>query len=211
MARPRDQDPEAEWLAKLDASIGRVGTPWPRPAPPEPLIVSGPHPARLAPDELLRQCDLTRGRAGGPGGQHRNKVETLVHLTHTPTGVQAHAGERRSVAENRREAVRRLRLTLATRVRCGVPAGDVRSELWKVRTRGAKGAGRVSVSASHEDYPAMLAEAMDVLWASGLDTGTAAARLCCTPTQLVKLVQGHPAAMVLLNAHRAASGMRVLR
>ncbi|MFO0832712.1 MAG: peptide chain release factor-like protein [Phycisphaerales bacterium] len=211
MARPRDQDPEAEWLAKLDASIGRVGTPWPRPAPPEPLIVSGPHPARLAPDELLRHCDLSRGRSSGPGGQHRNKVETLVHLTHEPTGVQAQAGERRSAAENKREAVWRLRLALAVQVRCAVGAGDVRSGLWIRRTAGEARAGRITVSPTHDDYPAMLAEALDMLWACGLDVATAAARLECTSSQLVKLVKDHPAAMVWVNARRTAMGMRALR
>lgn len=57
------------------------------------------HPAAIDPDELLRQCDEKRIRRGGPGGQHRNKVETAVVLHHRPTGMTAEASERRSLAE----------------------------------------------------------------------------------------------------------------
>ena len=59
-----------------------------------------PHPAALSPEELLHQCRARRTRRSGPGGQHRNKVETAGVLTHAPTGVQAEANERRSQAEN---------------------------------------------------------------------------------------------------------------
>ena len=54
------------------------------------------HPARLPIDELLADCEERRLRRGGPGGQHRNKVETAVELTHRPTSVAAEANERRS-------------------------------------------------------------------------------------------------------------------
>jgi hypothetical protein len=139
-------------------------------------------------------------------------VETLVRLAHEPTGVEAHAGERRSVTQNKREAVWRLRLALAVHVRCPVPAGDARSDLWRARCPASgKKPGRISISPTHDDYPALLAEALDVLWSCELDTATAAARLCCTASQLVKLAKDHPAAFVFLNAHRAARSLRVLK
>lgn len=202
----RPDDAEAAWLARLDASIT------PAAAAPALIHLPRPHPAALPPEALLAQCDMTRGRSSGPGGQHRNKVETLVTLDHTPTGLQAHAGERRSAIENKHEALWRLRLVLATHARCPVPAGDARSTLWQSRCTGSgKRAGRVSVSPTHDDYPAMLAEALDVVFACGLDMPAAAARLCCSASQLLKLVKDHPPALVLLNAHRAASGLRVLK
>ena len=34
------------------------------------------HPAELPIPELLRQCEVVHTRRSGPGGQHRNKVET---------------------------------------------------------------------------------------------------------------------------------------
>lgn len=57
---------------------------------------------------LERDCDLTFFIAGGPGGQHRNKVETGVRLTHRPSGITVTATERRSQYENRERAFERM-------------------------------------------------------------------------------------------------------
>jgi protein subunit release factor B len=54
-------------------------------------------------------------RASGPGGQHRNKTESGVRLTHLPTGVTVTATERRSQAANRKAARQRLARKLAQR------------------------------------------------------------------------------------------------
>ncbi|MEZ6319068.1 MAG: peptide chain release factor-like protein [Phycisphaerales bacterium] len=165
-----------------------------------------PHPAQLPDETLLAQCRLGRSRKGGPGGQHRNKVETAVTLTHEPTGIGAQASERRSAETNRKVALRRLRLKLATEVRGPVPAGDARSDLWRARTR----SGRIACSTRHHDYPAMLAEALDFIAACAWDQSKAAARLEVTPTQLVKLVSEHAPAMTMWNDARSAHGLRPL-
>jgi peptide chain release factor len=47
-------------------------------------------------------------RASGPGGQHVNRTESAVRVTHQPTGVQAVAMEERSQHRNRRLALARL-------------------------------------------------------------------------------------------------------
>jgi protein subunit release factor B len=80
-------------------------------------VVSATHPAAIAVDELLAQCNVVRTRRSGPGGQHRNKVETAVVITHRPTGCQGQASERRSQDLNRQAAIQRLRVKLATQVR----------------------------------------------------------------------------------------------
>ncbi len=62
---------------------------------------------------LERVCVVTFTRAGGPGGQHRNRRETAVRVHHPPSGLTIVASERRSQARNRELAFRQL----ATRLR----------------------------------------------------------------------------------------------
>lgn len=172
--------------------------------PPEPRAT---HPAALPEPALLRDCTITRGRSGGPGGQHRNKTETHIIITHTPTGLIGQAGERRSAEVNRKVALRRLRLELATRHRLGVSPGEARTELWIRRCRG----GRIACNPAHADFPAMLALALDVLEACRLDHKRAAIRLGCTPSQLVRFLKDHPPAWGLVNEQRGGRGMPALK
>ena len=60
-------------------------------------------------------------KSTGPGGQHRNKAETGVKLTHLPSGIQVTATERRSRERNREVALRRLTAKLADLARTVVP------------------------------------------------------------------------------------------
>jgi RF-1 domain len=156
------------------------------------------HPACLDDETLLRQCVTGRSRSSGPGGQHRNKVETAVTLTHTPSGVTGQASERRSQIENKKRALRRLRLNLAVAVRRPTPDGDARSALWRSRTRG----GQISINPKHHDYASLLAEALDCIAACGFDPKKAALRLEVTPSQLIKLVKLHPPALEMWNRQR---------
>src|SRR6266571_6868931 len=57
---------------------------------------------------LEQDCDLEFIIAGGPGGQHRNKVESGVRLVHRPTGIMVTATERRSQHANREVAFERM-------------------------------------------------------------------------------------------------------
>lgn len=165
------------------------------------------HPASLDADALMKDCKLTRGRASGPGGQHRNKVETHITIRHEPTGVEAQAGERRLAKENQSVAIKRLRLLLAMKVRVEVPRGEIRSELWKSRCRGRK----IVCSVRHADFPSLLAEALDVIEACSYDMRRASTRLECTSSQLLRLIADHPPALVMLNEERRFRSMRPLK
>jgi len=59
-------------------------------------------------EKLEREVEIQTYRAGGPGGQHRNKADTAVRLHHFPSGITVTATERRSQSMNRELAFERL-------------------------------------------------------------------------------------------------------
>jgi len=167
------------------------------------------HPARLSTDELLASCVVRAQRRGGPGGQHRNKVETAIVIEHTLTGLRAEASERRSQADNRRMAIQRLRLTLAVEHREFREAADQEpaSPLWRSRVAGTK----INVSTEHDDFPAILAELLDGLQVLMFDLSEASKHFTVTSSQLVSLLRSHPPAFALVNAKRVELALHRLR
>lgn len=162
------------------------------------------HPANLDSEALLRECRVERTRGSGPGGQRRNVTETAVRLTHLPTGLTAHGDERRSQAENLAAALRRLRVTLAVEHRSQVdPHGRI-SDLLRSRLRD----GRIVLNPRHHDFPPILAEALDMLAATGHDPARAAAALGCSTSQLLRLLRHEGRALAKFNEERARRGLR---
>ncbi|MDP7069766.1 MAG: peptide chain release factor-like protein [Phycisphaerales bacterium] len=178
------------------------------PPPPPPILMEGVHPACLDDDQLRKECEESFGRQRGPGGQHRNRRDSAVHLRHVPSGVEILAAERRSQQDNRRVAWRRLRLKLARRVRRRIDTNRYAcSDLWKRRRQGS----RMGVSPRHADYPPLLAEAMDVIEARAWDVAGAAGTLGITMSQLVRLVRHDAGAFDRVNRGRLARGWHRLR
>ncbi len=165
------------------------------------------HPSRLPESLLLEQCLVRRTRHTGPGGQHRNKVETAIEIVHTPTGITTFAAERRSQEANRQVAVFRMRLLLAIRLRAIESAEVIPSKLWSSRCRNQ----RISCSETHEDFPTLLAEALDAVDAKEYDVRRAAAALGCSTTQLVRFIARNSEAWTSVNAERVSRGLNRLQ
>jgi hypothetical protein len=165
------------------------------------------HPVAWTEEALLKECTVKRGRHSGPGGQHRNKVETAIEITHQPSGVSTMATERRSQKENLREAIKRLRLRLAIEVRTVQSAEVHPSQLWESRCVG----GRLQCSERHIDFAVMLAEALNAIDAKDYDLKCAAAALGCSTSQLIRFVARVPDGLQRVNAERAARGLRTLK
>jgi hypothetical protein len=163
---------------------------------------------RAADAALLGQCTVETYRASGPGGQHRNKTESAVRLTHRPTGVVVSAAERRSQHENRAAALARLRRAIALRVRepasvAAPPAGDLAEALadpaWP------------RISRRSPRYLAAAAGVLDRLDAARGKVSDAARGLGLSTAGLVKFLALDPDLLEAANRLRARFGEKPLR
>jgi len=102
--------------------------------------------ARMPLDErlkkLLRDCDVETYRASGPGGQHRNKTESAVRITHRPTGIVRVGTEDRSQYRNRVLALERIWRALVARRRKPKP---------RMATKPSKAAQERRLESKHAD------------------------------------------------------------
>jgi len=175
---------------------------------PNSIYVDDVHPAILEEKELLAGCEITFGRGSGPGGQHRNKVESGVRIVHLETGVESRATERREQRVNRSKAIFRLRMKLATRVRTPTGRDNHRaSHLWTRRRQGTK----MPVNPTNHDYPALLAEALDLIVARKYDVAGAAGLLGITMSQLTRLLRHERHVFARVNEGRESVGLPRLR
>lgn len=171
--------------------------------------VNAPHPARQDSEALLKQCQSKALRRSGPGGQHRNKVETAIQLTHESTGVIAEANEKRAQNENRKQAVFRLRVKLALEVRTQIECLEELklSPIWATRIKNKK----ISVNPQHADFPELLADALDMLMLKDWEVPTSALELGLSSTQLIKFLNIEPKGLDCLNQQRILLGKRPMR
>ena len=73
-----------------------------------PRIPLVPPPYTTDRSALEREVVVDVFRASGPGGQHVNKTESALRLTHLPSGVAVTAQDSRSQFRNREIAYERL-------------------------------------------------------------------------------------------------------
>ena len=108
---------------------------------------SSPAPVHIpeTDETLLSECRVETFMAGGPGGQHQNRTESAVRLTHVPTGIRVLAREERSQHRNRAKALERLRTALEElnreakpRVPTRVPRKQRKKRLEEKRRKGEK-------------------------------------------------------------------------
>ena len=173
----------------------------------DPKTNNSQHPAAVAEEILLKDCDIHTTRRSGPGGQHRNKVETAVIITHRPTGISAEASEKRRRSENWKTALFRLRIDLALNVRDQRKGEPQPSLLWQSRCRNK----RIVVNPGHADFPALLAEGLDTVFHCEQDLKSAAEQLRVTSTQLAKFLKKEPRAWDLINRQRVKHGLHRLK
>ena len=63
-------------------------------------------------ESLLAECKIETFRSGGKGGQHTNKTESAVRLTHMKSGIQVTCQDERSQYLNKLKCIKEIRLRI---------------------------------------------------------------------------------------------------
>ena len=169
----------------------------------------------LSDQELSDQCRFERFRVSGPGGQHRNKTDSAVRLTHEPTGVVGFASERRSQHQNRSAALARLRRNIALEHRADLdlemyhpPPALQRILPRSVETEVPR---KERVGPKHREFWTGVGPLLDLFEAVQGSTADCAAMLGCSSNQLTKLFASEPHLWAAANTIRERKGLNPLR
>jgi hypothetical protein len=163
----------------------------------------------LGDEALTAQCTVERTRGSGPGGQHRNKVETGIRLTHVPTGVTAQAFERRSQEQNRAVALSRLRQAIALDLRRPV---DLQGwQLPPVLAAILPGAPGGTIGPGNPRFWEGAQHLLDLFVALRCSVADTAAVLGLSTGALSRVLTRSPGLMAAANRYREKQGLAPLR
>jgi len=166
---------------------------------------------------LLGQCDVHIHRASGPGGQHRNKVSSACRLHHRPTGISASAADSRSQQENRRLALRRLRMKIACGVRRHVDAeardlpAVVTECIFQPKNRRGQPHKRLQIGRRDERFWRVAAYLLDLLEANQGRVSSAAEALGITTSNLIGVMKSDRHLLAAAQDIRKAHGRGPLK
>jgi hypothetical protein len=158
----------------------------------------------LSGDALLAECRFDYFRGPGPGGQKRNKTSNSVRLTHLPTGIHVTAGESRSLQENRKRAVRRLKLKLAVSLRRAIDPRFFEPPAWFGQVVQL---GRLAVSHRNEHYARTAALVLDLLEGRSGSVADVGKLLGVTTSSIVRFLEAEPQLWAAANAIRRAASL----
>ncbi len=105
----------ADFLSAWEGSVQWIGTSMFRPGHKRKnwfvgvKLLQPVSPASWNRDEVK----VATMRSSGPGGQHANKTETAIRVTHIPTGMSVISQDERSQHMNKKKALERLQQLLA--------------------------------------------------------------------------------------------------
>ncbi len=127
-------------------------------------------------EALLKKCEQDFFIASGKGGQHRNRTESAVRLIHKESQISVYDTTSRHREENRKHAIKKLRLAFAFQLRCP-PQPQLNFP---------------PPSIQNETYPLWVAHFLDFFDANHLQISTTAKAIGTSTAQLIKALQKNP-------------------
>lgn len=151
---------------------------------------------------LIAECEISNCSTHSPGGQHRNKTESSIRFRHRHSGLSAQCDEHRDRADNRAEALQRLRIRLAIHER---GASD---PAWLQPFRRANG---LAIKPTDAGFALVVACCLDALATANAVIAEAAQTLALSTSQFTKLISADNDVLQAANELRTTAGLRPIR